>query len=256
MSKHLPFVVEPATNPSAPLLLTCEHATNLTEGLVEPRSEDLPWLQMHWGWDPGAEPLTRAIAEHFQATAVYSRFSRLVIDPNRKRGAEDLVRRVTEGHALSFNEGITDAEIDRRWESLHVPFHDAIDEAVRTRKEQSPEPFLLMSVHTFTKSYMGQERALEFGVLFDDYAVFAEELERGVSARGFNSGLNVPYSGANGMMYSPHRHGIRHDVPYIELEVRQDLLDTPEKVEDVASRFITALEPALARLLQGRALQS
>jgi predicted N-formylglutamate amidohydrolase len=251
MSKHRPFVVEPAINPSSPLLLTCEHATNLTDGLVEVSEGDLPWLQMHWGWDPGAEPLTRALAEHFQAPAVYSRFSRLVIDPNRKREAVDLVRQVTEGHPLSFNEGITEAEIERRWESLHVPFHQAVDETIQARKDRSPEPFLLMSVHTFTRSYMGQERSLEFGVLFDDFEEFAIDLEREVSQRGFESGLNVPYSGANGMMYSPYRHGIQHDIPYIELEVRQDLLDTPEKVADVAARFIAALEPALARLLRG-----
>ena len=98
---------------------------------------------------------------------------------------------------------------------------------------------------------MGQERSLEFGVLFDDFEEFAIDLEREVSQRGFESGLNVPYSGANGMMYSPYRHGIQHDIPYIEFEVRQDLLDTPEKVADVAARFIAALEPALARLLRG-----
>jgi len=250
MTNHPPLVVSPATNPASPLLLTCEHATNLTEGLVEPSEEDRRWLQMHWGWDPGAEPLTRAIAAHFEAAAVYSRFSRLVIDPNRKRSAKDLVRRVTEGHALTFNEGVDEEEVERRWETLHAPYHEAVDAQITARKASSDAPFLLMSVHTFTNNYMGQERALEFGVLFDDYEDFAIELERGVAAQGFTSGLNVPYSGAEGLMYAPHRHGTAHAIPYIELEVRQDLLDTPEKVEDVASRFITALEPALGRLLR------
>jgi predicted N-formylglutamate amidohydrolase len=42
-------------------------------------------------------------------------------------------------------------------------------------------------------------------------------------------------------MYAMSLHGQRHNVVYLELEVRQDLLGTPEDIVDVADRLCDAL---------------
>ena len=242
-----PFDYVPGADPDAPLFLTCEHATNLMPPGTKAHVEDLPWLDTHWGWDPGAAALTRALAAHFSAEAAYSRFSRLVIDPNREPDAPDLIRRETEGHVLSFNAEVDEVERARRWTELHEGFHDRLGAAIGRRVARET-PFLLFSVHTFTPIYMGEVRDIEFGVLFDQHDELAEALNAAIADAGLITGLNVPYSGKEGLIYSAHRHGTAHDVPYIEIEARQDLLTTDEGVARVATRVIRALEAVLPRI--------
>ena len=246
--KHDPFELVPGADSDAPLFLTCEHATNIMPPGYVAAAADLPWLQTHWGWDPGAAALTRAVAAHFEADAAYSRFSRLVIDPNRARDQANLVRAQVEGHPLSFNVGIDEAEVTRRWETLHAPFHGALSEAVGARVARGT-PFLLFSVHTFTDNYMGEVRELEFGVLYDQHDPLAEALNDAIAETGLNTGLNVPYSGKAGLIYSAHRHGTTHDVPYLEIEARQDLLADDAGVQRMAAKVIQALEMVLPRVV-------
>ncbi len=66
---------------------------------------------------------------------------------------------------------------------------------------------------------------------------------------GFAVELNAPYSGFDGLIYSARRHGLEHGIEYLELEVRQDLIDTPAAAERVGlriARALTAYAPASA----------
>jgi len=66
-----------------PIILTCEHAS---ERMPEPfrfPEEDAWLVGTHWAYDLGAADLTRELADAIGAAAVLSRFSRLLIDPNR-----------------------------------------------------------------------------------------------------------------------------------------------------------------------------
>jgi len=59
---------------------------------------------------------------------------------------------------------------------------------------------------------------------------------------------NEPYSGYAGLIYATRRHGRAHGVVYLELEVRNDLIATPERARAQAKRIARALaiyaEPA------------
>ena len=112
-------------------------------------------------------------------------------------------------------------------------------------------PAMLLSVHSYTPVYLGQRRAVEVGVLFDAYDELAEPLCEALSAAGFDARLNEPYSGKppHNLIYSAKHHGDAHGVPYLELEVRQDLIATPAAAAAVARR----IAPALASLQAARA---
>ncbi len=49
------------------------------------------------------------------------------------------------------------------------------------------------------------------------------------------------YSACDGFIHSANRHGNLHGIPYVDLEVRQDLLDTPAKAAAAAERIARAL---------------
>ena len=99
----------------------------------------------------------------------------------------------------------------------------------------------LCSVHSFTPLYLGRTRPMEVGVLFDVHHEHAWRLEGALAEQGFESALNAPYSGLDGLIYSAQRHGRTHDLPYLELEVRQDLIDSAEKAQAIAPRLSAAL---------------
>lgn len=222
-----------------PFVFTCEHATALLPEW-KPEPADEPILRDHWGWDPGAADLTRDLVHRTGSCGVLSRFSRLVCDPNRHPEQETFVVREIDGHILSFNREVDAAECGRRRQRYHDPYHDAVDRTIRARKGL-PAPLRLVSIHSFTPSYLGRSRPMEIGILFDRHDRHAWELQGALLEEGFEVALNAPYSAHDGLTYSAERHGQDHDLIYLELEVRQDLIDTAEKVLRVGARMTRAL---------------
>ena len=58
---------------------------------------------------------------------------------------------------------------------------------------------------------------------------------------GFRTALNEPYSGREGMIFAAHRHGENYGVLYLELELRQDLIDSLPRARRVGRRIADAL---------------
>ena len=231
---------------SSPLVLTCEHAGALFPPPLVAASNDSPWLATHWGYDIGAAELTRALAAAFGASLTMANFSRLICDTNRGWHEPSCIRHEVEGYRLQFNAGLSAAERERRRNDYYELYHRAVD-TMLVRRKAAARPFWLLSVHSFTARYLGQPRQVELGVLFDDrHAEAAETLAAQLAMTGRDTRLNEPYSGRAGLIYSAQRHGRRHRVPYIELEVRQDLIDRPERAQAIASELVPALRRWLA----------
>lgn len=234
--------VEISGDPAAggPFVFTCEHATNALPEW-EPRESERATLAAHWGWDIGAADLTRALARRTGSCAVLSRFSRLVCDPNRDPDEPSFVLREIDGAPLSWNRAIGAEELRRREIRYFAPYHAAIDRTLHARRAVGT-PFRLCAVHSFTPVYLGRSRPMEVGVLFDAWDEHAWRLEGALAAEGFAAALNAPYSGFDGLIYSASRHGRAQGLVYLELEVRQDLIDSPAAADAVATRLARALE--------------
>ena len=235
----VPYEVQGDPAGGGPFVFTCEHASNdLPEGRASER--DREWLAEHWGWDIGAADLTRALARRTGSCAVLSRFTRLLCDPNRRPDEASFVVESIDGEPVSFNRGVDASERRRRRRLYFDPYHDAIDRTLRARRAVDAR-FRLCAVHSFTPVFLGRSRPMEVGVLFDAHDLYAWRLEGALAEEGFETALNAPYSGMDGLIYSAQRHGRAHELVYLELEVRQDLIDTPDRAERVAERIARAL---------------
>lgn len=166
--------------------------------------------------------LSQIIAKTQGYPLVGSELSRLVCDLNRSLGADDLFRQQCDDVTLSFNLGLDESEKSRRHQ-IHEVFH-----RFTTKSMQSIDPQALISIHSFTPVWRGVERALEVGILFNRYQESAERLLSQLRQRGVRVELNQPYSGFEDGVYSIERHGLALDKPYLEIEVRQDLIKTEE----------------------------
>jgi len=229
---------------AGPFVFTCEHASNRLPWHSEVGAGDRMLLDDHWGWDVGAADVTRALVEHFHARGVLARFSRLLIDANRRPDSDTLIIASAGGIDIDINVDLDENERKRRVEELYAPYHAAVDFVVEQRVARA-EPVHLVAIHSFTPSYLGHKRAMEIGVLFDDFDEDAFHVESALAEEGFVTALNAPYSGKgpDGLIYAARHHGRNHHVKYLELEIRQDLIDTEAKARDVALRIARGLEP-------------
>src|ERR1700753_1262283 len=156
--------------PRASVFLTCEHASNRMPPPFRWPDEDAWLADTHWAFDLGAADLSRELARALGVSAVLSRFSRLLVDPNRTQEAADLFRTVADGKPVVLNRGLDDGERARRL-ALANAYHSTIDALLASDPAK-----VVLSVHSFTPLYEGVRRTVEVGVLFDREEVLAERV--------------------------------------------------------------------------------
>ena len=231
------------------LLLVCDHASNAIP--PEYRALGLPPAELarHIAVDIGAGPLTRELARRFKAPALLTRFSRLLIDPNRGEDDPTLIMRLSDGAIVPGNAAIGTPERTARLDRFYRPYHRRVAELVEAMMAAGRPPAIL-SIHSYTAVWKGRERPWHAGILWDRDPRFAVPLLEGLRAHpDLLVGDNEPYVGAleNDTMY---RHATVRGLANVLLEVRNDLIATPAGVLDWADR----LEPVLRRILREESL--
>ena len=171
--------------------------------------------------------------------------TRLICDHNRALGDPTWTRRHVEGHVLSFNAQLDGKELARRAQALWKPYHAAIDSEIQRHLLAGTRPFLV-SVHSFTPSLYGESRDFDLGMLFNIYSDEARAFGEAASALGLRTRYNAPYSGRRSSIYSISRHGLRHHLPFLELELNQALVGDAERAADVGRRLAAAAEKMLS----------
>ncbi len=229
----------------SPFLLLCDHASNAlppefgTLGL--PATE----FERHIAWDPGAAPLVEALANRLKSAAILSCFSRLLIDPNRGTDDPTLVMRLSDGTIIPGNRSVTQADIAERIARFHDPYHRAIDQAIEAALAGGIAPALI-SIHTFTPIWRGEPRPWHAGILWDRDDRLARIFLQGLREDpDLVVGDNEPYHGwlENDCM---HRHGTARGLAHVLIEVRNDLVATPDGVQAWCDRIGGVLEEAVA----------
>jgi len=222
-----------APNRLAPFVLTCEHARGQLPPGIRTNTADRGVLRTHFGWDIGAWGLTSEIARLLGTGATGGRWSRLWIDLNRPAGDPLLIREEVEGHGLSWNAGIDEREVARRYAETHAPYHEEIDREIAHRLSHGVRPVLL-AIHTYTPVWKGRPRRFDAGVLYDENRREAACLVAALRKTGLEVRYNQPYSGKRGLMYSIDRHGRHHRLPCLELEINQALFSQPRRTATLA----------------------
>jgi len=209
------------------LLILCDHAENRIPqayGALGLKPED---LHRHIAYDLGAEGVASGLAESLGAPAVLSRFSRLLIDPNRGLDDPTLIMQISDGLVVPGNVGLSAVQINDRMARFYRPYHEAIDQAIEAGIAAGKSPVLL-SVHSFTQAWKGVARPWASGILWDKDPRFALPLLEGLrTIPDVEVGDNVPYSGQlkGDTLY---RHGTLRGLAHALVEVRQNLILSAE----------------------------
>lgn len=239
-------VINPAGDAS--LVLCCDHASNAVPahmaGLGLPRSE----LDRHIGWDIGAAAVTRHLAARFGCPAFLSGYSRLIIDCNRPLDSPTSIPAESDGTLVPANQRLGDAERRLRQAFFFAPYHQAIACFLERQLAAGGTIPIFVSMHSFTPVMKGVARPWQLGLLFEHDRRLVAPLRRAFLALdpSLTIGENEPYAIKGPSDYSIPVHGERRGLPHIELEARQDLIESETGAARLAELIARALDAVLA----------
>ncbi|AGH50989.1 MULTISPECIES: N-formylglutamate amidohydrolase [Sphingomonadales] len=205
-------------NPASRLLLIGDHASNRVPADID-LGIDPALLNEHVAIDIGVDPLGRALCAALDCPGILGGVSRLVTDLNREEDKPGLVPIASDGHAVPGNaldHAGREARIARFWR----PYHARVAELIA-----SGLPAMLISLHSFTPKLATSDepRPWSIGILYNEDDRAARIAIPLLEAAGVATGDNQPYSGKvlNATM---NLHGEGSGIPYLGIEVRQDLI--------------------------------
>jgi len=224
-------------------LFLCDHASPALPQAYGDLGLTPEHFTRHIAYDIGAAALTEALAARFEAPALLTTFSRLLIDPNRGGDDPTLVMRISDRALIPGNARIDEAEVAERKARYWQPYRDAIDETTRAMQAAGYVPALI-SIHSFTPIWRGNPRKWQAAILWDCDDRLAKPLLQGLRAGGIETGDNEPYDGAlrGDTMFD---HGTLPGLPHILIEIRQDLIADAAGVTGWAARLAPLLQQAL-----------
>ncbi len=230
---------------AAGVLVLCDHASNAMPAAYDSLGLPVAELCRHIAYDIGAKPLSLALAARLGCPAVLSRFSRLLIDPNRGDDDPTRVMRLSDGAIVPGNARIDAAEVEQRAVRFAKPYHAAIAATLDAMLRTGVVP-AVVSIHSFTPQMRGHARPWQVGVLWDSDPRLPVPLIRALQGwPDLTVGDNEPYDGAlDGDTMS--RHCIARGLAHVLIEVRQDLIATDADARDWGHRLGDALIPLLA----------
>jgi predicted N-formylglutamate amidohydrolase len=243
-----PFTILHADGRS-PFVFACDHA-----GRVLPRAlGDLGLsdteLVRHIAWDIGIAEVGRRLADQLDAFTIQQTYSRLVIDCNRKPRSTQSIVTLSEATHVPGNEQLSDDAIEQRVQEIFRPYQDRLALELDQRA-LAARPTLLVSLHSFTPSFLGQLRQWHVGMLYNRDPRLGRSLlgllrdELGEALVGDNQ----PYAVQDDSDYTVVVHGEGRGLIHVEIEIRQDLIAHAAGQAEWAERFARLLVIAQAEV--------
>jgi predicted N-formylglutamate amidohydrolase len=230
----------------SPYFLTCDHAGAHVPRKLGSLGLSAADLGRHIAWDIGAADVAIRLSAELDAFAILQTYSRLVIDCNRRPGIPASIVRISESTRIPGNEVVTVEEAAAREREIFRPYHDRIRTELDTRQAQG-RPTMLISVHSFTPRFHGNQRPWHAGVLYNrDPRLAGELLLRLRAEPGLVIGDNEPYSVGDITDYTIPEHGERRGLPHVGIELRQDLISTEAGQSEWTERLARALVSIVA----------
>ena len=237
-------------NPEAdsPFVLVCDHAGNAIPAALERLGLPPEERERHIAIDLGALAVATELAERLAAPLVFQRYSRLVIDSNRRPDVAGAMPEISDGTEIPGNRDLDGHARQARIDAIHRPYHERIAALLEARAAAGRSP-VFVSVHSFTPRLRVRpaDRPWHVGLCWGEDDRFSHPVHAALRAeRELVIGWNQPYNVDVSNDYSIPVHAEPRGLPYVEFEMRQDLLQTPAQTSTWAQRLERVLRRALA----------
>jgi predicted N-formylglutamate amidohydrolase len=201
------------------ILIVGDHASNYLPDDIE-FALDNGQRESHIAWDIGVSGVANTLVSQNGYMAILAGVSRLVVDLNRYADEDAVVPSVSDGIYLHGNQ-ISNIERAKRLQRYYHPYHTALHDII-----VQTSPKLLLSLHSFTPQLSAkpdEQRPWEISVLYNQDERAARIAIPAFEKAGLMVGDQVPYSGKE-LNATMNRHGEGNNIPYLGIEMRQDLV--------------------------------
>jgi predicted N-formylglutamate amidohydrolase len=226
------------------IVFVCEHAANA----IPVEYGDLGLAgearRSHIAWDLGALAVARAMRDFADGDLVAGSVSRLVHDCNRPPGVSSAMPELSGAFAIPGNRCLDEEARAYRAATVYQPFHAALTATLDVKRQGA-----LVTIHSFTPVFDGIRRNCEVGILHDDADPrLALALLAAADDAPFLTELNVPYSAADGVTHTLKKHAVPRGWLNAMIEIRNDLIATPEQQDRMALQLVALLRHSIRAL--------
>lgn len=228
-----------------PFVFVCEHASCRIPDEYQNLGVSAEVARSHAAWDIGALSLSMLLSKRFDSPLVASTVSRLVYDCNRSPDSHTAFVVRSEFDDVPGNLTLTDEQRRQRVDTIYQPFSDQLSELLDHRLKSNINT-TLVTIHSFTPTMRGKPRAVEVGVLHDRDSRFADQLlVLAPEHPRYAIERNQPYGPDDDVTHTLKVHALPRQINNVMLEVRNDLLDCDESIEQIGELLFRLLSGAL-----------
>lgn len=201
------------------ILVVCDHASNHVPDEID-LGIDRQLMSQHIAYDIGVTGVASFMVELTFCAAFLATNSRLVVDLNRYPDDASAIPVASDGYDIVGNH-LDAAGRQARLARYFTPYHAALADSLNRHR-----PALILSVHSFTprlETDPSAERPWEIGVLYNEQELPSSMAIERLEGEGLIVGDQLPYSGRQ-LNATMNRHAEANEIPYVGIEIRQDLI--------------------------------
>lgn len=231
----------------SPFLLLADHAGNAVPKRLGDLGISAKDMNRHIGIDIGIHGVSQKLSELLDAPYLYQRYSRLVIDCNRAPGNPASITPISDSTRIPANQELSAEDIAMRESEIFWPYQKGIGKQLEAMQKNGHFPTVI-AMHSFTPKHgdYPSPRPWHVGVLFNRDERLARALISFFEQEDdLNVGINQPYAVEDNVDYAIPVHCERTGLLHVELEIRQDLIESPEGQRAWAERLARLLPLAL-----------
>lgn len=239
-----PFLLRRAAGTA--FVVVCDHASAAIPARLGALGLTADILATHIASDIGARWAAERLAERLDASLISAGYSRLVIDCNRYPWDPASIAGRSAGVAVPGNDALDRAARVARLEGIFLPYHRAIATALQELTQRGARP-ALVSVHSCTPMLDGPPRPWPIGLSYTAPGGLSRSCIGALRRAGLDPvGDNQPYALEPGVDYTVPEHAQRAGLEYLQVEFRQDLIDSEAHAHKWADRLLDAIVEATA----------
>ena len=230
------------------ILSVCDHASNRVPDKID-LGISLELLGQHIAYDIGVEGVARFLVTLSGGSAYLATHSRLVVDLNRNPNDASVIPLVSDGIVIPGN-NLDRADRAARLRHYFHPYHTGLEHLLR-----DAPPALILSIHSFTRRLETgslANRPWEIGILYNEHETSSLIAIDYLEGEGLIVGDQLPYS-AKQLNATMNRHAEANGIPYVGVEIRQDLISDAAGQERFAAILAEMAQYIVESLASGAA---